>query len=470
MRFRFVGLVVLVLAVLVVALPASAQTAVWTGEYYDNPYLLGQPAVVRTDSAIAFNWGNGSPAPEINPDNFSVRWAADPYFAAGIYRFYALADDNVRITIDNQPTALIDTFDQPAVGQVVTADVTLAEGVHHIQVDYREWGGNAYVYVGWGSPNDPIPNFPAPPPLTNVTIGTWTAQYYANTGLLGSPVLIRAEATPSHDWGTGSPAAVVPADNFSARWTSSQVLNAGTYQINVRADDGVRVFVNGVPYIDEWRLATGMTHTATVVLAGGQHNFMIEYFEAGGVAFLDFEIVQLGATPPSFVDYPAVGTGATGTVVTALRLNVRSAPSVNAPILTKINQNETYPVLGRNADSTWWQINVNGTVGWVYWRFLDVSNPAAVPLAAPTGSPTVDQPAATGYTVTTGATVNVRSSPNTDSAILGQIAPGQTVAVVGRNANNSWWQVNYRQITGWVNARWATLQPTANINDIPITG
>lgn len=470
MRLRWFSLTLLVLLVFTVIPPAQAQTANWSGTYFNNPYLLAPGVLEYSAAAIAFNWGNGSPAPEINPDNFSVRWASDTYFTAGNYRFYALADDNVRVTVDNQRTALIDTFNHPAVGQIVTADTTLTEGVHHIQVDYREWSGNAYLYVSWGNPNASAPNFPTPPPLTNVGLGTWTAQYYANVSLQGTPFLIQAETTPAHNWGANAPAVNLPVDNFSARWTSNQFLNSGNYQLSVRADDGVRVFVDGILYINEWHLATGATYAAYLALAAGQHNFMVEYFEAGGVAYLDFDLTRTSAAPPISVNYPPASTGITGTVVTALRLNVRSAPSVNAPILTKINQNETYPVLGRNADSTWWQMNVNGTVGWVYWRFLNVSNPAAVTLASATSSSTDDQPPTTGYALTTQSTVNVRSTPGTNSAIIGQIAPGQRVAVVGRNAGNNWWQVNYRQITGWVNARWAVLQPTANINAIPVTG
>jgi uncharacterized protein YraI len=151
-------------------------------------------------------------------------------------------------------------------------------------------------------------------------------------------------------------------------------------------------------------------------------------------------------------------------------LNVRNAPDTSAAILTKIIRNETYPVIGRNADSSWWQINVNGTVGWAYWRFLKVSNPQAVPVvSADTGS-SLAQPPPTGITASTLATVNVRSAPGTTNAILGQIARGNPVPVVGRTANNTWWQVNYGQITGWVSSRFAPLAPNAIISTIPVTG
>ena len=287
------GIAVLLLAALallaVQPLAAQGGTA-WTGEYFNNAVLLAPSALVRQDNVIAFNWGSGSPAPNINADEFSIRWGTDVYLPAGTYRFWAQADDSVRVTVDFQFNPLIDTFIQPQrVGQLISQDITLNAGTHHIQVDYRELTGNAYVYVTFANlaTNPTGPNFiqPTPPPVAG---GTWTAQYFANPNLGGLPSLIQSEANPSHNWGGGSPVVSIPADNFSARWTSTQTLAAGTYRITVRVDDGVRVFVDGVAVIDQWRQATGQTFTSDVTLGAGPHNFMIEYFEAGGDAFLEY--------------------------------------------------------------------------------------------------------------------------------------------------------------------------------------
>src|SRR5512134_2309420 len=132
-------LLVLVAGVMSLAGTAQAQGGtVWTGEYYNNTFLFEPKAATRQDGAVAFDWGNGSPMPGVNADGFSVRWSTDPYFPAGTYRFWALADDNIRVTIGFSYTPQIDTFGQNKVGQLVSADVTLTEGIHHVQVDYRE--------------------------------------------------------------------------------------------------------------------------------------------------------------------------------------------------------------------------------------------------------------------------------------------------------------------------------------------
>src|SRR6266566_3987255 len=44
------------------------------GEYFNNRELKGEPALVRTDAQVNFDWGSLSPALQVNSDNFSVRW------------------------------------------------------------------------------------------------------------------------------------------------------------------------------------------------------------------------------------------------------------------------------------------------------------------------------------------------------------------------------------------------------------
>jgi hypothetical protein len=51
-----------------------------------------------------------------------------------------------------------------------------------------------------------------------------------------------------------------------------------------------------------------------------------------------------------------------------------------------------------------------------------------------------------------GATINVRSGPATTFPPVGQLPNSQTALVIGRLANNSWYQVNYNGILGWISA------------------
>lgn len=447
----------------------AAQGYSWTGEYYNDPYLQGSPVFTRTDNVLGFDFGNNAPGNGIGSDGFSIRWTALASFNSGTYRFWALADDSIKITLDDGYTAILDTFGQNKIGQIVSVDVPMTAGVHKIRVDYQEVSGSAYAYVTWASAvGNPSPNFPVPQvSYSNVNNGQWTAQYFNNAALSGSPVLIQSEGSPSHNWGTGSPGAGIPNDNFSARWTSTQTLDAGNYTVNVRADDGVRVFVDGIAVINEFHGASNVAYSTNLNLGAGQHTIMIEYYEAAGDAFLDYNLTRVTS---AVVQQPSVpSTGTTATVITG-RLNVRDNPNATATILTKISQNEVYPVVGKNNDSSWYQINVNGITGWVSARFVSIGGNQTVNVVSGSAQ-TVAQPVDTGFDATALATVNVRNAPATrGTTILAKMQRNEVVRIVGRTANNAWWQVNYKGTIGWVSSTYARIQGGAVTSQIPVTG
>ncbi len=113
---------------------------------------------------------------------------------------------------------------------------------------------------------------------------SWQAAYFNNMDLTGPPVLVRSEAAIDYDWGTGSPGPGVNADGFSVRWTRYIDANAATYRFTTTADDGIRVFVDGVLVLNAWRTGPAQTHSADVTLSTGHHLLVVEYFEFAGPA------------------------------------------------------------------------------------------------------------------------------------------------------------------------------------------
>ncbi|MGI5917307.1 MAG: PA14 domain-containing protein, partial [Anaerolineae bacterium] len=118
----------------------------WKGEYYANRELIGPPAFVRDDAQIAFDWGSGSPGPGVPRDDFSVCWTRNVTLQGGKYRFWARADDGVRLRINS--FTVIDEW-REASGAVYRRDVELNPGTYTITVEYYERGGNARIGVGW---------------------------------------------------------------------------------------------------------------------------------------------------------------------------------------------------------------------------------------------------------------------------------------------------------------------------------
>jgi len=117
------------------------------GEYFPNQDLQGTPALVRVDSHVHFDWGEGSFAAGQPVDHFSVRWTG--YFTpkqSGDYQFFTSADDGVRLYIDDD--RVIDDW-QPHSQTLDTAMKHLEAGqAYKIRLEYFEDVGSAIVGFG----------------------------------------------------------------------------------------------------------------------------------------------------------------------------------------------------------------------------------------------------------------------------------------------------------------------------------
>lgn len=143
---------------------------------------------------------------------------------------------------------------------------------------------------------------PPPPPCGSCTpcvscgpgpTSGWQAQYFNNRDLSGAPVLQRRDAAVRFNWGWGSPDPSVFADNFSARWTINSHAAGGWYRFTLRADDGVRLSIDGKLVLESWQIQAVTTHCAEVWVAPGYHLFTIEFFEAEGVSEIQYSSVRL---------------------------------------------------------------------------------------------------------------------------------------------------------------------------------
>jgi hypothetical protein len=56
----------------------------------------------------------------------------------------------------------------------------------------------------------------------------------------------------SEDFGTTSPVTGVGPAHFSARYTTAKHITPGTYILRAKADDGIRVYLDGKLVVDRW--------------------------------------------------------------------------------------------------------------------------------------------------------------------------------------------------------------------------
>ena len=78
------------------------------------------------------------------------------------------------------------------------------------------------------------------------------AIYYDNEDFTGTQVR-RVDAALNFNWGEGSPVPGIAPDTFSVRWIGSITPRySELYTFTANADDGLRIWVNGVKLIDDW--------------------------------------------------------------------------------------------------------------------------------------------------------------------------------------------------------------------------
>jgi hypothetical protein len=125
----------------------------------------------------------------------------------------------------------------------------------------------------------------------------WRGEYFANTTLLGAPVVVRNDPDINFNWGRNAPASGVPIDNFSVRWTRQLSFAVSQpYRFVLQSDDGVRLWIDNTLIIDEWHIAASTAYTRDVNLAAGWHSFRIEYYEGSGDAYVQFRIEAVPQT------------------------------------------------------------------------------------------------------------------------------------------------------------------------------
>lgn len=128
----------------------------------------------------------------------------------------------------------------------------------------------------------------SPPPPPPPPAGTGLTGAYYNDANFGATQLKLTRLDPkiNFNWLSGSPAASIDPDTFSVRWTGFvQPTKTETYTFYTVSDDGVRLWVNGQPIIDNWPAHTATTNKGTIALNANQkYAIKLEYYDNTGTS------------------------------------------------------------------------------------------------------------------------------------------------------------------------------------------
>jgi len=136
-----------------VPVPSASLGTGLKGEYFDNREMKGEPILVRPDQDINFDWGAFSPAPQLTPQNFSVRWTGKLTAPdSGKYVLGAAGNGGMRIYVDSK--VLVEELANRRT-KVVTKEIDLEAGrSYDIRFDYYV-GTNTFAAARlvWSAPN-----------------------------------------------------------------------------------------------------------------------------------------------------------------------------------------------------------------------------------------------------------------------------------------------------------------------------
>lgn len=148
----------------------------------------------------------------------------------------------------------------------------------------------------------PLDTPPPPPDPGAGLVGTYWRGSKNNS--FNALLATRIDSTVNFDWGLGPPMQGVPSDSFCVRWDGYlNVPTDGAYTLYVRSSEGCRLWIDGVPVIDQWIYSFAQTFDGAITLTKGKHAIRIDYFEDVGDASCVFS--WSGPTIPTRSVVPA---------------------------------------------------------------------------------------------------------------------------------------------------------------------
>ena len=140
--------------------------------------------------------------------------------------------------------------------------------------------------------------------------------------------------------------------------------------------------------------------------------------------------------------------------VTGNSVNIRSGAGTGYSIKGSVTKGQRLTCTGKAAKdsggNTWYQVNYNGSTGWISAGYVTQSTGTDLSYCGPEVS-------MSGSTVTvTGDSVNVRAKPCLNGTDLGIVKKGDTLTFKGKKSTDDrgidWYKVSYNGSTGWISS------------------
>jgi hypothetical protein len=193
--------------------------------------------------------------------------------------------------------------------------------------------------------------------------GGLRGEYFAGRSYdVGRIALTRVDPGVDFAWGDGAPDPGLPVDGFQVRWYGFlQPPESAAYTFHTRSDDGVRLWVDERPLIDDWTDHLPMDDTAPAALmlaAGVPVPIKLDYYEGLRSASIELRWSRPGQAdalvPASVLSPPVDGHGLTATYFTDRDLQVPKLTRVDLDLELDWGLGSPDPAIPSNGFSARW--------------------------------------------------------------------------------------------------------------------
>nr|WP_050608044.1 SH3 domain-containing protein [Clostridium niameyense] len=139
-------------------------------------------------------------------------------------------------------------------------------------------------------------------------------------------------------------------------------------------------------------------------------------------------------------------------------LNVRSAPSLSSSIIGSLSNNSTVSIINQN--NGWSKIKYGNSIGYINSRYLNNNNSNNNNSSGNSNNVITKN----GHVVLSNKSslLNVRSSTNTSSKIMGSLKHGSSVNIISQVG--SWYKIKYGSSIAYVNSNYISLDNNCTTN------
>ncbi|WP_086732899.1 fibronectin type III domain-containing protein [Streptomyces glaucescens] len=125
---------------------------------------------------------------------------------------------------------------------------------------------------------------------TSCTSPAFKREFFANTTFSGTPKKTDCDSAIDQNWGNGAPVSGVPSNNFGVRWSLTRDFGSGgPFAFSAAAQDGIRVYLDGVRKVDLWKnVSTTARKTVNVTIPSGRHTLRVDFVNWTGTANVKF--------------------------------------------------------------------------------------------------------------------------------------------------------------------------------------